>query len=43
METNVLIPAQLPQEEADLEDPGEPPSPPPQQDQEISSPESTPR
>ena len=44
MEKNVLIPAQLPQEEAEEEDPGEPPSPPPQQqDQELSSPESTPR
>ena len=44
VEKNVLIPAQLPQEEAEEEDPGEPPSPPPQQqDQELSSPESTPR
>ena len=44
VEKNVLIPAQLPQEEDEEEDPGEPPSPSSQQqDQELSSPESTPR
>ncbi|RZB68411.1 Retrovirus-related Pol polyprotein from transposon TNT 1-94 [Glycine soja] len=44
VEKNVLIPAKLPQEEDEEEEPGEPPSPPSQQqDQELSSPESTPR
>lgn len=44
MEKNILIPAQLLQEEADEEDPGEPPSPlPQQQEKQLSSLESTPR
>ena len=44
VENNILTPAQLPQEEAEEEDPGEPLSPrQQQQEQELSSPESTPR